>query len=249
MSGVVTAFDSMAAKYDVHWSHSGIGRMQRNAVWRHLEPIVRPGIRVLDLGCGTGEDARWLISRGAFVDAADASPEMVRVAQAKGIPARVARMEEIGPAARPYDLVLSNFGALNCVEDLTDFGCMLAELVRPGGAAALCLLNTFCAWETALYVMRGQFGKAARRLRRRSRSSMGVDVFYHSRTKLREVLGPTLSLTRDVGIGIAIPPSYGPRWSETVLSRCAAADRGLGATALGRAIADHRLFIFKRTES
>ena len=49
-----------------------------------LRHWVKPGDRVLELGCGSGRDARFLASLGARVTATDGSREMLREAEAKG---------------------------------------------------------------------------------------------------------------------------------------------------------------------
>lgn len=84
-----TAFDRLASRYDKLWTLSSIGRHQRAAVWRVLDPLIRPGDFVLDLGCGTGEDALHFLSRGAHVHALDASAEMIRIAREKGVDASI----------------------------------------------------------------------------------------------------------------------------------------------------------------
>jgi len=76
-------FDAVAADYDARFSHDPIGRALREAVWFHLADWVRPGVRILDIGCGTGEDALHLAGHGASVVGIDASAAMVRVARAK----------------------------------------------------------------------------------------------------------------------------------------------------------------------
>ena len=51
--------------------------------------LFQPGDQVLELGCGTGEDAIWLAKRGVRVLATDGSPAMLeataRKAQAEGV--------------------------------------------------------------------------------------------------------------------------------------------------------------------
>jgi malonyl-CoA O-methyltransferase len=53
------------------------------------EPLVRDwigdpsGLRVADVGCGTGRHARWLLERGASVDGFEASPGMLAQAAHK----------------------------------------------------------------------------------------------------------------------------------------------------------------------
>jgi len=240
------AFDRVAGTYDARWTNAPAGRLQRDAVWRVLDPLIKPGMRVLDLGCGTGEDALYLKTRGADIDAVDSSPEMVRIAREKGLPARVLAIENVERIAAQYDAVLSNFGALNCVEDLPRLGRTLERLVRPGGYAILCLLNRMCAWETAYYAARGEWRKSVRRMRGVHQAGMGVAVYYHSAYCLRKALAPAFSLQADHGIGVAVPPSYGPALSPRSLKWCARFDRWAGTLLAGRTLSDHRLLVFTR---
>ena len=43
----------------------------RAAVWARCAARFRPGFRILEMNCGTGEDARWLASQGMQVLATD----------------------------------------------------------------------------------------------------------------------------------------------------------------------------------
>src|SRR6478609_2058626 len=121
-------FDGMAADYDRSFTASSIGQRMRAAVWHRLDAAFRPGERVLELNCGTGEDAVHLGSRGVRVLATDTSPAMLAVARAKVARAGMTDLVEVAPMAiedlatrcpaRSFDGVLSNFGGLNCVADL-----------------------------------------------------------------------------------------------------------------------------------
>src|SRR5437660_1167164 len=126
------AFDILAARYDELWTETAAGRAQRELVWREVDPLFRPGMRVLDLGCGTGADAAHYAERGVAVDAVDASAAMVERANARvGLTARVLPVEAVGALSESFDGVLSNFGVLNCVETRQAEG--LRHVVRPGG--------------------------------------------------------------------------------------------------------------------
>ena len=201
-------FDLLAADYDRTWTNSGAGRLQRNAVWRQMIPLFEPGDTVLDLGCGTGEDAKHLALSGVNVRALDASPEMVRMARGRGVRADIAKIEEIREMDVVFDGVISNFGALNCVADFAALRTSLAKLVRPGGYLVLCLMGRFCLTESLHYFRRLQWRKAVRRWRGRNlRAKLGMRVFYPSARAVNRALSPEFRLVRRIGIGLAVPPS------------------------------------------
>ncbi len=77
------AFDRIASGYDDLWTRTATGRLQREAVWRFTDRLFAAGDRILDLGCGTGEDAVHLLSRGIRLSAIDASSAMVEAARGR----------------------------------------------------------------------------------------------------------------------------------------------------------------------
>ncbi len=88
--GQCTAFDAAAHDYDSIFTHTTVGRWLREMVWARLGLDFQPGMRVLELACGTGEDAIWLARLGVRVVATDASPAMLTVAREKATRAGVA---------------------------------------------------------------------------------------------------------------------------------------------------------------
>ena len=78
-----TAFDAFAGDYDHDFTHSTLGQLLRPRVWAKLAEHFHPGDHVLELACGTGEDAVWLAKQGIRVTATDGSAGMVREAKAK----------------------------------------------------------------------------------------------------------------------------------------------------------------------
>src|SRR5262249_45972639 len=242
------AFDALAAQYDELWTRSKIGRLQRLAVWKRLDALFRPGDTLLDLGCGTGEDAVHFMNSRIRVCAIDASPEMVRIACSRGVNAARLPIEEIGTVRGSFDGVISNFGALNCVPKLDLLRGSLARLVRPGGYLAICLLGCFCLWETAWYLLRARPRTAFRRWARQGVvSALGVRVLYPSTNQLRQAFAPDFSLVDWCGVGISIPPSYITGLSDNVLNRLAVFERSVSDVPPWRSLADHRLLIFRRS--
>ena len=78
-----SAFDQVAASYDSNFTTTLLGQMLRKRVWDSFEEQFQDGFNVLDLACGTGEDALWLAQQGIHVTALDGSSEMVQLATDK----------------------------------------------------------------------------------------------------------------------------------------------------------------------
>jgi ubiquinone/menaquinone biosynthesis C-methylase UbiE len=241
------AFDGLATRYDELWTNTDVGRLQRKAVWRHVDPLFRAGARVIDLGCGTGEDARHLSRAGVQVSAFDVSGEMVRLARERGVNANVLAIEDLSRIEGTYDGVISNFGALNCVADLNQLRQPLARLIRPGGYLAICVIGRFCLWETIHFLSRGQIRSASRRWGGVSDSAtLALTVSYPSVRQIQRAFTPEFLLVETAGIGVCVPPSYVPPLARRLLLRCDAIDRRIAHRRFFRALSDHRLCIFVR---
>ena len=241
------AFDALATTYDDLWSRTAIGLSQRQAVWSRVDPLFERGDSILDLGCGTGEDALHFESRGVHVHGVDASAAMVRIARERGVNAHQLAAEEMGNLSGEFNGAISNFGVLNCVDDLCGVGLRLGRLVRRGGFAAICVLSPFCLREIVHFLVRGKPRKAFRRFaREKVRTSLGVDVQYPSTTQLARTFSDGFELVAWYGIGVCVPPSYVRGIGDETIGRLARLDRGLAHLPAIRAMGDHRLFIFKR---
>jgi ubiquinone/menaquinone biosynthesis C-methylase UbiE len=246
MTAPTSPFDRIATSYRNLWDESDAGGLQRNAVRRCMEPLVRAGDRILDLGCGTGEDALRLADLGAVVTGIDASPEMVRIARSRGVDATVCRIENVTGPAASFEGAVSNFGALNCVRDLPALRAPLARLIAPGGYLVICVMGRFCLWETVWYLVRGDIGKAVRRWKGSADSSLGPRVYYPSIGQIAESFSPAFRLDKIAGIGILVPPSFVRGLPRDLTRRFARIDRRIAGWPVSRALGDHRVLIFRR---
>jgi len=216
-----SAFDEIAAAYDARFTSSKIGTLMREAVWRHTDRRFQPGSRILELNCGTGEDAIHLAQLGIRVLATDVSAEMLKVASAKIARAQLSHLVEVRPLAweqldslpeSDFDGALSNFGGLNCLQDLPSAATALAKRLRPGAPAFLCAMGPWCAWEWAWYLLHGQPSKAFRRLK--SAEWRGIEVRYPSIGAVKRAFAPQFRFKRAGAIGALLPPPYAGQLAE-----------------------------------
>lgn len=256
------AFDGIARSYDELFTRTAIGRAQRAQVWIELLSAFPHGARILELNCGTGEDARFLAQRGRSVVACDASAEMIRVAEdstaSTGMSAAIEYLqvanEDLGllNAQAPFDGAFSNFAGLNCLADLRPVARNLATMVRPGGRVLICLWSRVCAGEVAWFFLHGQGKKALRRIFGKATARLGgstITVAYPKISRVREMFEPYFKLEKRRAIGLFVPPSYVESWAQKnarALTRLARLDRAFAAWPILRAIGDHVLLEFVR---
>jgi ubiquinone/menaquinone biosynthesis C-methylase UbiE len=219
-AGIAEPFDSIALDYDRVFTHSAIGNAQRSQVSRQIERCFVPGSHVLELNCGTGEDALALARGGVSVSSYDASPEMVRIANLKlsnepfssKVQYSVLRNEDLFKLEGSFDGALSNFAGLNCSLDWSGIADELARLVKPGGHLLLCVMGRMCLWEMVHSLLRGRFRKAFRRTRRGPTiariDGSSLKIIYTSVSEARQLFASGFQLCGWRGVGVFVPPSY-----------------------------------------
>ena len=259
-------FDAIAERYDETFTASKIGQAQRGSVWRELEKAFRPGDRVLEIGSGTGVDACFLAEQGVRVVACDSSPRMIAVATRRIVEGenfrlvslRLLAADEIASlqSEGQFDGAFSNFGALNCIEDVQRFARDLAILLKPGATALLCWMGPCCLWEIAWCLAHAKTAKAFRRFHRggvtaRLAEGATVRVHYPPIRLLDRAFGPEFRLVSIKGIGVSVPPSYLEPWAHRfprLFELSTQADLLLSHFPGVRALADHILLEFRRED-
>lgn len=215
-------FDTIAPDYDKTFTDTPVGRYQRRVVTGILSRRFQPGMHILEVGCGTGADTVFLAGRGVRVTATDASSAMIDMTRQRVEAAGVQGLVDClaCPAEQlpdqsfeaPFDGLLSNFGALNCLPDLTPLNGLLSRHLRPGGYAVLCFLGRWCLWEMAFHMMRFDGQTAFRRMAPDGAMVPVGDemmrIQYPSPRQIAAVCRPVGRHIRTTGVGLLIPPSY-----------------------------------------
>ena len=220
------SFDTIAENYDSTFTQSKIGKVQREIIWNYLEKVLanRKNLKILELNCGTGEDAIWFAKKGHSVLATDQSDKMLQITKKKAIENKISDIIETKKVdlinieesnlSGTYDLIFSNFGGINCLtfEDLYKLPELLNKLINPSGRLIMVIMPTFCFWEMIYFTLKLNLKKAFRRS-----STKRVKVNLNGEELSVEYYTPVLvnklfsKQFRQVGlkpVGFFIPPSY-----------------------------------------
>lgn len=247
------AFDALAPHYDQDFTQSRIARHLRARVHQRLARHFPSGVHVLELGCGTGEDALHLAQRGVRVTATDASPAMREAASAKTASQPLVNLAALDLNALPndfpqFDGVFANFGVLNCVDDWQPLAAWLAERLPVGGIAAFGVMSPLCLWEIGWHGLHGNLATAFRR-QRRGTSFNGLSIAYPTIRRLTRDFAPAFRRLHVEPLGLCLPPSdvYGVVEKRTRLLRSLTAlDERLSHIRQLALFADHYWIEFER---
>lgn len=213
------AFENAAESYDADFDGSWVTRRLRDRIYRRFLDRFPPDAHLLELNCGTGTDALHMAQRGVRVTAFDAAPSMIDQARSKlarnGL-SRLVTFETIsfGQMTRfpsgAFDGAYSNFGGLNCAEDIAGALAETARVLKPGSRFVVCILNRVCVWEIASFLLRGQFSAATRRLHRTPVSARvgtaSIPTWYYTPGEFAQRASANFALVRVCGLSVVSPP-------------------------------------------
>jgi SAM-dependent methyltransferase len=226
-------FDGSAQAYDREAAANPAMSYMRDVSLQTLRANFAPGQRVLELGCGTGEEAIALGGAGVEVLATDVSAQMLALAEAKiaaaGLESVVqtrrlaagesgALVQELGEGA--FDGAYSSFGALNGEPDLAIVGRALSSLIRPAGRLVVSVMNRVYPFEVLWFLGHGRPRQAMRRWGGSALAPVSSSLAVRVRTWYRSPKGfarafPCFRRVSCRALPLLLPPPYaGHLWAR-----------------------------------
>ena len=227
-------FDFAAPTYDTDFTNSVTGKAQRKIIHRYFKKHIKEDSSVLEINCGTGEDAFFLASMGCKVLATDGSAEMIKISLDKAVKKSVGENPAFARKSfddlkeltfrGPFDLCFSNFSGLNCINPsaIKKLSEDIHPLIKPKGSLILVLFGTKCLWERIYMLVKGRSGDINRRRNRslfiptgQNRSGVidqnpgnGLTIYYYKPGEIKRLLSQNFEYVRSKPIGFSLPPGY-----------------------------------------
>ncbi|MBN8703720.1 MAG: methyltransferase domain-containing protein [Bacteroidetes bacterium] len=264
MKNVEQAFDLYATNYDEEFTSSFVGKAQRNVVYHNLNSTLDKENAVLEVNCGTGEDALWLSPKVNSVIATDISASMINTAKIKlqktqldNVKLEISSYADLSKKFLPnsFDVVFSNFGGLNCIDEHEFMQAIdaMTKLLKPKGKLVFVIMGRFCLVESLYFLFKLNLKKIFRRLSRSGISTTINDItfntYYYSPKKIKQLTGASFKMLRLRGVGILLPPSYlSNKFSSKLTNIIYGVDLFLSRFSWSAYISDHYYIELEKTK-
>lgn len=255
-------FNAAALSYDTDFTHSVIGKLQRQFVYRHLSEIIADNQfkSVLEINCGTGEDAIWLARQNFDVVATDISEKMIAVANNKSkFKNLIFKKLNINDMSitfekEKFDLIFSNFGGLNCLSEieLELFFKNAATLLTEKGKLVLIIMPKSTLWEQSYFLMKGKFKSVFRRKKTGVIANVEgekIITYYYNPKETKTLADYYFKFKQQNPIGFFIPPSYLEsffRNKSRLIAITTTLEKKITSSSFLAKYADHYLIAFEK---
>lgn len=218
-SNVSDAFSNQSGIFDKLYRENKLSEYLRDQFRTEVISQLKPASQILELNCGTGMDAVYFAEKGHTLLATDNAPGMLAQLDQKinekelhkNIETLRCSFHNIDAIKdRKFDHIVSNFGGLNCTDNLKDVLGKLAPLLTDSGKVTLVIMPKISPWEL-LVAFKGKFKTAFRRFRKKTPAHIeGVHFFcyYYNPGYVIRALRQEFDVVTLKGIFITVPPEF-----------------------------------------
>jgi ubiquinone/menaquinone biosynthesis C-methylase UbiE len=216
------AFSKQSVNYDVDDSRNPVLQDMREQVYDHLTEFIKPDSRILELNAGTGIDALYFARQGYHVHATDLSDGMIAKIEKKiknfdtqnRLTCQQLSYDKLDAlTGKKFDYVFSNFGGLNCIDDLSKVTKHLPAILNPGAYVTWVIMPKVCLWEL-LWLLKGNSKAAFRRFHKNGvmahLEGEYFKTYYFSLKEIKKAFGSEFKFIKAEGLcALSPPPSSG----------------------------------------
>jgi 2-polyprenyl-3-methyl-5-hydroxy-6-metoxy-1,4-benzoquinol methylase len=258
------AWDLLSHDYDKNLDKKVVSAYMRSVSLEYLGKYFSPGMKILELGCGTGDEAIYLAKRGLNVFGTDVSDSMINYAKQKEESQNLSGSSRFGklPIERISEIkdvfygAYSSFGGLNCVAAPERFAQDINLLIEPEGYLIVSVMNRFSIAELFLFSLKLKFSIAFRRLGRKplvvrvTDSPYSFECRYYSPRKFYNYFKNNFELVKIIALPLFLLPiepldsflGKHNRLFKTILSF----DKFFGKLPVLRSLGDHFLMVMRK---
>jgi ubiquinone/menaquinone biosynthesis C-methylase UbiE len=213
------AFSKQSLRFDEEDVGNPVLVRMRKQVYTHVDKYLKPQSKILELNAGTGIDAVRFVTQGHTVHATDLASGMIEQVNRKIDKHTLAASlscEQISYTdldslkQRDFDYIFSNFGGLNCIDDLKKVTRHFPMLLREESFITLVIMPVVCPWEIAGMLRHGR--KALRRFRPQGvlahLEGKYFKTYYHSLETIKSAFDSRFKFIQSEGLASLSPQPH-----------------------------------------
>lgn len=201
------AFSKQSDLYDADDQANPILLAWRKQVYKHVQRFLQPKSHILELNAGTGIDACYFVEAGHRVHCVELSDGMVRQIQNKitrfgfqnKLTVQQGSFENLNQVTGEFEYVFSDFGGLNCTDDLKKVTRHLPKLLKQGAMLTWVIMPPVCPWEI-MWLLKGYFKQGLRRFHKNGvmahLEGEYFKTYYYSLGDIKKSLGENFKLVK-----------------------------------------------------
>lgn len=254
------AFSKQSFVFDKLNAENKVSQYMRTIFRQEVSAHAKPQSIILELNCGTGLDAIYFAEHGHFVLATDISQGMLQQLDKKiseqnlhgKIITQHSSFHDIDKIQnKKFDHIISNFGGLNCTNDLQDVLLKFSPLLQDGGKITLMIMPKICLWEIAA-LLKGNFKTAFRRFKNGTPANVeGIQFlcYYYNPSYVIKTLKKEFEVLSLRGVCIFAPPEAHKHFAERfpkLFSFLCKVDKAIGKKFPFTYCCDHYVITLKK---
>ena len=253
-------FSSVYAEYEALSRNSFIDIDRRNVIRKQVELYLKPDHKILEINAGSGIDAVYFAQKGNEVLATDISDgaqihieKKIKQSGLKNLRFRKCAFTSLSTLGNEkFDHVFSNFGGLNCSNDLSKIFVQFDSILNPNGFVTLVVMPKIYPWEM-VGILKGSKNAFRRFSKNGVLANVGdgeVMTFYHSPKEVKATIGKNFTHLKTRNIGTFYPSAHFKSTAKypSIISKLMRFDYWMnGFRLMPKGIGDYFTITFQKT--
>ena len=212
---VASGFSKIYSHYEELSRSNIIDRTMRNQLYSHIDRFLKPEQRILELNSGSGIDALYFAKQGYTVLATDIAYGAKTHVEAKAKEEGISNLNfkkcsflNLDTLEGSFDYVFSNFGGLNCTNELSKVAEGLKNVLSDQAFVTFVIMGKYYPWDW-VYLLTGKFRRALIRFKKDGTlanvEGEKVQTHYHTPKKVKEVMMENFDYVSSENLGLFFP--------------------------------------------
>ncbi|MEO5776421.1 MAG: class I SAM-dependent methyltransferase [Flavobacterium sp.] len=209
------AFSSIYEEYETLSKENYCDIYRRNTIRKHVETYLNPKDTILEINAGSGIDAVYFAKAGYNVLATDIADSAgiyiknkIKTEGLKNLEFQKCSFTDLSSIEnKKFNHIFSNYGGLNCTNNLEEIFSQFNDLLHPKGFVSLVIMPKFYPWEMATFLKGNK--NAFRRWKKNgvlaNVNNHLIPTFYHSPKQIKRAMGNDFKAVSIKNIGTFYP--------------------------------------------